>query len=58
LKGRRQHAKTDRLDARHLRELLEDGKLPECWIPPRQVLEMREALDGPAGGVLDPSGHG
>jgi transposase len=41
LKGRRQHAKTDRLDARHLRELLEDGKLPECWIPPRQVLEMR-----------------
>jgi transposase len=41
LRGRRQHAKTDRLDARHLRELLEAGKLPECWIPPEQVLEIR-----------------
>jgi transposase len=41
LKGRRQHAKTDRLDARHLRELLEAGKLPECWIPPQHVLEIR-----------------
>ena len=41
LKGRRQHAKTDRLDARHLRELLEAGKLPECWIPPGHVLEIR-----------------
>jgi transposase len=41
LKGRRQHAKTDRLDARHLRELLEAGKLPECWIPPHHVLEIR-----------------
>jgi transposase len=34
LKGRRQHAKTDRLDARHLRELPAAGKLPRCWIPP------------------------
>jgi transposase len=41
LKGRRQHAKTDRLDARHLRELLEAGKLPECWIPPEVMLETR-----------------
>src|SRR4249919_1646704 len=41
LKGRRQHAKTDRLDARHLRELLETGNLPECWIPPGHVLETR-----------------
>jgi len=41
LKGRRQHAKTDRLDARHLRELLEAGTLPECWIPPEHVLEIR-----------------
>jgi transposase len=41
LKGRRQHAKTDRLDAKHLRELLEADKLPECWIPPRHVLEIR-----------------
>ena len=41
LTGRRQHAKTDRLDARHLRELLEAGNLPECWIPPQHVLEVR-----------------
>jgi transposase len=41
LRGRRQHAKTDRLDARHLRELLCDGRLPECWIPPPLVLETR-----------------
>jgi transposase len=41
LKGRRQHPKTDRLDARHLRELLEAGKLPECWVPPHHVLEIR-----------------
>src|SRR5213083_827010 len=41
LKGRRQHAKTDRLDARHLRELLEAGKLPECWMPPQLVVQTR-----------------
>jgi transposase len=41
LKGRRQHAKTDRADAKHLRELLEAGKLPESWIPPVLVREMR-----------------
>jgi transposase len=41
LKGRRQHAKTDRADAQHLRELLEAGKLPESWIPPTLVREMR-----------------
>jgi hypothetical protein len=40
-KGRRQPAKTDRLDARHLRELLCDGRLPECWIPLQLVLETR-----------------
>jgi transposase len=41
LRGRRKHAKTDRLDAQHLRDLLLDGRLPECWIPPRLVLETR-----------------
>jgi transposase len=41
LKGRRQDAKTDQLDARHLRELLEAGNMRECWIPPRHVLEIR-----------------
>ena len=37
LRGRRQHAKTDRLDARHLRELLAAGRLPQSWIPPTVV---------------------
>src|SRR5881392_3138472 len=32
--GRKRHAKTDKTDARHLRQLLADGRLPECWIPP------------------------
>jgi transposase len=41
LRGRRRHAKTDRIDARHLRDLLLDGRLPECWIPPQLVLETR-----------------
>ncbi len=31
LRGPRQHAKYDRADARHLRELLMAGRLPECW---------------------------
>jgi transposase len=34
LRGRKRRAKTDREDARWLRELLADGRLPEAWIPP------------------------
>jgi transposase len=41
LRGLRRHAKTDRIDARHLRDLLLEGRLPECWIPPQLVLEIR-----------------
>src|SRR4051794_5171339 len=41
LKGRRQHAKTDQADAKHLRELMQSGTLPESWIPPVLVREMR-----------------
>jgi transposase len=41
LRGPKRHAKTDRADARHLRELLAAGRLPESWIPPVQVLEVR-----------------
>ena len=33
-RGRKRHAKTDKTDSRHLRELLAEGRLPECWIPP------------------------
>src|SRR5436190_4097569 len=41
LRGRKRHAKTDKTDARHLRTLLAEGRLPECWIPPAQILEYR-----------------
>ena len=40
-RGPKRHAKTDKLDAKHLRELLVQGRIPESWIPPEQVLEMR-----------------
>ena len=41
-RGRKRHAKTDRSDARMLRELLQSGELPESWIPPTDVLEWRD----------------
>jgi transposase len=41
VRGRKGRAKTDRLDARGLRELLEQGRVPESWVPPAQVLEIR-----------------
>ena len=44
-RGRKRHAKTDKTDARHLRVLLEQGRLPECWIPPAQILECRALLE-------------
>jgi len=44
LRGRKRHAKTDKTDARHLRTLLAEGRLPECWIPPPQILEYRALL--------------
>jgi transposase len=43
-RGPKRRAKTDRTDARLLRELLAGGRLPESWIPPEQVLEMRARL--------------
>ena len=43
--GRKRHAKTDKTDARHLRTLLAEGRLPECWIPPEQILEYRALLE-------------
>ena len=45
LRGRKRHAKTDRTDARHLRQVLTDGRLPECWIPPGHILECRALLE-------------
>jgi transposase len=41
LRGPKRRAKTDRTDAAHLRELLAAGRLPESWIPPAHVLEVR-----------------
>src|SRR4051794_26351190 len=37
LRGKKRHAKTDRADARWLRTLLVEGRLPEAWIPPAHV---------------------
>jgi transposase len=45
LRGRKRHAKTDKTDSRHLRTLLADGRLPECWVPPPHVLECRALLE-------------
>jgi transposase len=44
-RGRKRHAKTDKTDCRHLRMLLAEGRLPECWIPPGHVLEARALLE-------------
>jgi transposase len=46
LRGRKRRAKTDRADARWLRTLLCEGRLPEAWIPPDDVcwLRMRTRL--------------
>jgi transposase len=40
-RGNKQRAKNDRADARHLRELLMAGRLPESWIPPDHLLDLR-----------------
>lgn len=40
-RGKKKRAKTDRADARLLRELLASDRLPESWIPPTHVIEVR-----------------
>ena len=40
-RGKKRRAKTDREDARWLRQLLAEGRLPETWIPPAHVREWR-----------------
>jgi transposase len=45
LRGPKRRAKTDKADAKHLRELLEADRLPECYIPPEKVLEWRACLE-------------
>jgi transposase len=41
LRGSKKRAKNDRADARHLRELLMIGRLPESWVPPDHILDLR-----------------
>src|SRR5450631_4080822 len=41
LRGNKQRAKNDRADARHLRELLMAGRVPESWVPPGHLLDLR-----------------
>src|ERR1039457_2714032 len=41
LRGPKKRAKTDGADARHLRELLMINRLPESWIPPDHILDLR-----------------
>jgi transposase len=43
-RGPKKRAKSDRRDARHLRELLQAGRVPESWIPPRHILELRSKV--------------
>jgi transposase len=40
-RGSKKRAKSDRADARHLRELLMLARLPESWIPPDHLLDLR-----------------
>jgi transposase len=44
LRGPKRRAKTDRTDARLLRELLEQGRLPSSWIPPTWGLDLRTTV--------------
>jgi transposase len=41
LRGNKKRAKNDRSDARHLRELLQAGRLPESWIGSDHILDLR-----------------
>jgi transposase len=43
-RGPKRRAKTDRADARLLRELLEQGRLPASWIPPAWILDLRTTV--------------
>jgi transposase len=44
-RGPKRPPKTDKADAKLLRELLATGRLPERYIPPAQVLEWRAMLE-------------
>ena len=48
LRGTKKRAKGDRADARHLRELLMVTRLPESWIPPDHILDLRARVGAEA----------
>ena len=43
-RGKKRRAKTDKADAKHLRLLLEQDRLPESWIAPAHMLDLRETV--------------
>jgi transposase len=43
-RGPKRRAKTDRADARLLRDLLVMGRLPESWIPPADIADLRTTM--------------
>jgi len=43
-RGRKRRAKTDRADARRLRDLLLAGEVPESWIPPDHLADLRTTV--------------
>ncbi|MGB9112437.1 MAG: IS110 family transposase [Acidimicrobiales bacterium] len=43
-RGRKRRAKTDRADARLLRDLLLAGEIPESWIPPDHLADLRTTV--------------
>jgi transposase len=43
-RGPKKRAKTDKADARHLRTLAAEGRVPLSWIPPEQAMELRALL--------------
>ena len=43
-RGPKKRAKTDKADARHLRTLVAEGRVPVSWIPPQQAPELRVLL--------------
>ena len=43
--ARPERAKTDKTDARHLRILVAEGRVPLSWIPTEEVTEMRAVLE-------------
>lgn len=43
-RGPKKRAKTDKADARHLRSLVAEGRVPVSWIPPEQARELRVLL--------------